>query len=48
MTPKLKTIVSAFAFAALGIVVFAPTPPPQQLRFEETMFVVLPLVGVVF
>ena len=53
MTPKLNTIVSAFAFGALGLLTaiaiahFAPTRPTEQPRFEQTMFIVLPLGGVV-
>lgn len=51
MKPSLSTIVSAFAFAALGllaaygIALFAPTPSSQRPDFERTMFIVLPLAG---
>ncbi len=53
MTPKLTTIVSAFAFAVLGLLTavaiahFAPTPPTEHPRFEQAMFIVLPLGGAV-
>ena len=51
MKPTLTTIVSAFAFAALGLIAafgiafFAPTPSSHRPDFERTMFVTLPLVG---
>ena len=51
MKPTLSITVSAFAFAALGllaalgIAVYAPTPSSQRPDFERTMFVVLPLAG---
>lgn len=52
MKPTLSTTASALAFgtlgllAALGIAVFAPTPPSQRPDFERTMFVILPFAGI--
>ena len=51
MKSALTTIVSAFAFAALGLIAafgiafYAPTPSSQLPDFERTMFVILPLAG---
>ncbi len=51
MKPVVITIVSAFAFATLGVMaafgiaMYAPTPPTQRPDFERTMFILLPLAG---
>ena len=51
MKPRLSTTISAFAFAAIGllaafgIAVYAPTPPSQRPDFERTAFIILPLAG---
>ena len=51
MKPTLSTTVSALAFgtlgllAAIGIAVFAPTPPSERPDFERSMFVILPFAG---
>lgn len=51
MKPTLSTTVSALAFgtlgllAAIGIAVFAPTPPTERPDFERSMFVILPFAG---
>ena len=51
MKPTLSTTVSALAFgtlgllAAIGIAVFAPTPPIQRPDFERSMFIILPFAG---
>lgn len=51
MKTNLSTAISAFAFAALGLLaaygigLFAPTPSSQRPDFERTMFIVLPLAG---
>lgn len=51
MKPAVITIISAFAFAALGVMaafgiaMYAPTPPTERPDFERTMFILLPLAG---
>ena len=51
MKSTLIPILSAFAFAALGLIAafgiafYAPTPPSQRPDFERSMFVILPLAG---